>query len=366
MHTALSLIAALSLSSAVIAQTRDAPTLVVGSKAPTLSDVDWLTPDKTHNEWTEGEVYVLDFWATWCGPCISAMPHVIELQEQYEDQGVHVIGVAIWPQSKAAKTSDWIKDPKKYTSSWPSGLDINYSIAEDQDGKTAKSFMAAAKKNGIPTVMIVGKTGNIEWIGHPMNGMDEVLELIVDDSFDHDAWLTERKIKEERSRELTTKLSTAFEKEDWPTVFSSVDALVELDPKRFGVYLMEKYQIAVSRAADEKIVEQTKSQILNGPLSDDAQFLGLGAYRIVSEESTFNDDEKDLDFALKLAELAIEKSKRSDPFLLSVLARTHFLRGEHQDAVRHQEQAVRLSEGQQTNKPYKATLDKYRAAAAKG
>src|SRR6201988_1870124 len=65
--------------------------LSVGDPAPPLSVSTWLQGSEVKN-FEPGKVYVVEFWATWCGPCIVMMPHLAELQERYRGQGVVVVG----------------------------------------------------------------------------------------------------------------------------------------------------------------------------------------------------------------------------------------------------------------------------------
>jgi thiol-disulfide isomerase/thioredoxin len=44
----------------------------------------------------KGHVYVIEFWATWCGPCVMSMPHLSQLQREYASKGVTICGVNIW------------------------------------------------------------------------------------------------------------------------------------------------------------------------------------------------------------------------------------------------------------------------------
>ena len=64
--------------------------LVKGELAP-----DFLMKDVTGNDVRlsdfKGKVIILDFWATWCGPCIASMPHTDEIAAKYADQGVLVV-----------------------------------------------------------------------------------------------------------------------------------------------------------------------------------------------------------------------------------------------------------------------------------
>src|SRR3954469_24173342 len=64
--------------------------LKVGDTAPAIKGK-WLKGEPVKS-FEPGKIYVVEFWATWCGPCIVAMPQLSALQAKYEDQGVIVIG----------------------------------------------------------------------------------------------------------------------------------------------------------------------------------------------------------------------------------------------------------------------------------
>ena len=160
--------------------------LMVGDLAPELAIGEWVKGDEVTG-FEDGKVYVVEFWATWCGPCIGGMPHVSDLQKEYKDKGVTVIGVNIWDEP--ANVAPFMADRGERNGVKQTSGDelMQYTVAiekkiegEDptRNGEMAKSWMKAAGQNGIPSAFIVDQKGYVAWIGHPMK-MDKPLEEIV-------------------------------------------------------------------------------------------------------------------------------------------------------------------------------------------
>ena len=185
--------------------------LTIGSKAPKLDIEHWVSNGngkfKPVKEFETGKVYVVEFWATWCGPCVMSMPHLAATQEKYAEKGVQLISVSdedletvegfLKRQVKNADKDDTENTYGKLTSV--------YCLTTDPDKSVNADYMEAAGQNGIPTCFIVGKSGQIEWIGHPME-MDEPLEKVVGDSWDRATYLAKFK-KDQQFGLLMTKVS---------------------------------------------------------------------------------------------------------------------------------------------------------------
>lgn len=164
------------------------PSLGIGSKAPTLDiahyvqDGDGQYPHVT--EFDAGKVYVVEFWATWCGPCIQSMPHLAELQIMYRDQDVQIIGVS---DESLDEVNALMKQQNPQLEKSFAEITSAYTLTTDPDGSTYRDYMEASGNQAVPTSFIVGKTGLIEWIGHP-GGLDEPLELVIKDEWDREAF----------------------------------------------------------------------------------------------------------------------------------------------------------------------------------
>ena len=125
--------------------------LAIGSPAP---DFAALTPDgKTvHLSDYKGKTVVLDFWATWCGPCQRSMPHLEKVYQQVKDKNVAVLGVCVWDEKGAY--DKWVTQNV--------GTKYNFPVAFDPAGR-GKSNIAGGlyKVTGIPTQYVIDKDGKV-------------------------------------------------------------------------------------------------------------------------------------------------------------------------------------------------------------
>src|SRR5262249_54008126 len=128
-------------------QEKKASALKVGDPAPPVKATRWLqgTPIK---KFGRGQVYVIEFWATWCGPCIAFMPHLAELQARHK--GVTVIGLT------AAAFRDTEEKAAAFVNRRGPALGYRFAFA---DGATFNAYMKAAGREGIPCTFVVDKTG---------------------------------------------------------------------------------------------------------------------------------------------------------------------------------------------------------------
>lgn len=162
------------------------PELFIGSKAPELKIAKYVKGDSVQG-FEKGKVYVVEFWATWCGPCIRAFPHLSEMQAHYGDK-VQFVGVNVWegvedPAERIKKVEEFVSDQ---------GDRMSYTVAVEDGTAMADTWMKPAAQSGIPAAFIVSGEGNIAWIGHPMS-MDEPLEQIVGGGYDNTAAIEEFK-----------------------------------------------------------------------------------------------------------------------------------------------------------------------------
>ncbi|MER9695395.1 DUF269 domain-containing protein [Mesorhizobium sp. M0179] len=135
-------------------------TLQMGSPAPSIKVENWLRGEPLTNL-QPGTVYLLEFWATWCGPCVAAMPHLVQLQEKYTDSGLEVVGVAASEKAPAeAQTmlDAWLTE--KFSN-------LNFRMAFDSTGEMKKLWMEPSFSFWIPTSFVVD--GHIAFIGPPMH-----------------------------------------------------------------------------------------------------------------------------------------------------------------------------------------------------
>jgi thiol-disulfide isomerase/thioredoxin len=162
-------------------QRREQKAALVGKPAPGL-DFTWSTrPDLKSLADLKGKVVVLDFWATWCGPCIQSFPKVRELAEHYASSPVEVVGVTSIQGTVAGLAEGSVKvagDPKRETE-----LLARFAQEQNMSWTVAVSSQSVFNEEygveGIPFVAILAPDGTVRHTGlHPGMPAARMQELI--------------------------------------------------------------------------------------------------------------------------------------------------------------------------------------------
>ncbi len=135
-----------------------------GRKAPEFHVAEWVTAQPNATD----KVVVIDFWATWCGPCIAAIPHMNELAGQFADDVV-CIGISSESRSK------YNAGMNKLAARNVTPQSFHYPIALD----SKRTMQQAAKITGIPHVLVMSSDWIVRWQGHPSQLTTQALGQIV-------------------------------------------------------------------------------------------------------------------------------------------------------------------------------------------
>lgn len=322
-------------------------TLLVGSVAPKLNVEHWVQhgggklPKITNFE--PGKAYVVEFWATTCGPCVQSMPHLAELQTKYADKGLQIVSISSEPldvvtsflENELADASGQKKKIGDITKA--------YSLTTDPDGSSEKDYMLASNQDGIPCAFIVGKDAKIEWMGHPMD-MDNILESVLQDKWDRKKYIEEQKLIEE----IQKSVGGLAKRKKYAEAVAAIDGYIaKVSDRRiqFGLY-KSKIDLQIRSSAGATAITKSYQELfatcVDEPLF--VQEVAWSAYENFVEGRIKN---KEL---IRMAIEAIEKALPqvegpAKANLFDTIGRLYSAIGETEPAIKAQSQAVQLSDG---------------------
>jgi len=278
-----------------------APKLGVGDVAPPLKVTKWLQGEEVKT-FAKDKVYVVEFWATWCGPCIAAMPHLNDLHTEYKAKGLEVIGLTSKdPNNSRMAVEEFVaKNGKKFT----------YRFAYCDDRDTDKAYMEAAGQDGIPCSFVVGKDGKIAYIGHPME-LDDVLPLILDGKWEGKKSMDALNAKKKELEDILQTVGEAEQKKTFNAEFAgkTLEKLAAYEKKHPDMAL--KADVTVPKLVLSLKAGQfdNAAAICNGVLAAaEATKKARGAFLVgmILSDKELNPDKKLMDVAVKGADLALK------------------------------------------------------------
>src|SRR4051794_34306792 len=136
--------------------------LKVGQAPPELGVSQWKNGEPIELSSLKGKVVLLDFWATWCGPCIASIPHNNELYERYKGDGLVLIGVC---HSRGADKMAETAEQKG----------IKYPVAADRDGQT----VAAYAVDSFPDYYFIDRAGRLRILDCKNGNVEDAIKLLL-------------------------------------------------------------------------------------------------------------------------------------------------------------------------------------------
>ncbi|HEY3243739.1 MAG TPA: TlpA disulfide reductase family protein [Phycisphaerae bacterium] len=279
----------------------------LGDSAKPLKVGEWVKGKEI--ELSEGKgknVYVVEFWATWCGPCRASIPHLTELQTTYKAKDVVVVGVSV--DQDTSKVKPFVKEQ---------GEKMNYTVAVDDAGGTSAGYMQAFGIGGIPTAFIVDKAGKIAWYGSPFDtALEKILDAVIAGKYDIQA--------ARKARELL--------------------------PKYFDLASKKRFEKTSAKFGDE---------IMQG-CSTDASLMRDFASRILNDKDIVT---RDYSLAKRAAKAAYDGCNGKDATIAALYAQTLYEAGDAAEAVKVQQKAVELCGAGEERTAFETKLKEYQTKA---
>ncbi len=297
---------------------------LIGKAPPAIAVAKWVKGEPLTG-FEKGKVYVVDFWATWCGPCKAAIPHLTKLAQEHKGK-VEVIGVSISEKQKDATDSAYIELVEKFVAKMDDRMD--YRVAVDTvDKKMHSTWFKPTGTGGIPTAYIIDQKGLVAWIGiGDAKTIDRIVGEVLAGTFDikkeqevQRAAEAEAKKRSEadiaankgKSDGLYAKYpgyQEAMKRGDQAAALESLNAAFKADPASEVAAYQWKFMILMQRNKPEEVNAYSRELLKRFPENGD--IIGfVSACIVTTDEEPRFDKTLALQAAKKAAELSNPDSR---------------------------------------------------------
>lgn len=321
------------------ATAQNQPQLTVGDKAPELKYGKWLkgSPIK---EYEKGRLYLFEFWATWCGPCIASMPHLSEFARERKHEAT-VIAVDIWEANHGGN--------KSYESYWPKverfvkqmGDKMDFNVITDtRDQFMGEQWMKAAGQEGIPCTIMV-KDGVILWMGHPI-GLDSIVNMVMEGKYDMEAT---KKAKAEHDRvndSISAPFTNVYKRyealsndKQYDKALNLLDSAMATMPTFAGTFGFFKFNLMIEHLNEDSAMVFVREWQKTKP-----GYVGSTSAVIVRKpglkKSTYL-------YAMELLNQQLENPQMPASIVYAEMAAAYANMGDYKQAVEKQDKAVKMA-----------------------
>ncbi len=140
-----------------------------GDAPPPITVEEWIKGEPVPG-FENGNVYLVEFWGTWCGPCIKNIPHLSRLQKEFGGRGLIVIGVASHEFKGREALMDFMRQR---------GGEMAYRVAFDNDQSMERDWDTGGVEGiefRLPLSFVIDRGGLTRFVGHPDDpSMDRVI-----------------------------------------------------------------------------------------------------------------------------------------------------------------------------------------------
>ncbi|WP_320018594.1 TlpA disulfide reductase family protein [Labilibaculum manganireducens] len=234
--------------------------LTIGDKIPEFNYSKWIKGNPIDN-FDDGKVYVFEFWATWCGPCIASMPHLSQIAKKYEGK-LEVVGVNVKEKVGDKSYQSLLPKIEKFVKSQGDRMLFNV-VADNNNFDIERKWLEAAKIEGIPVSFIV-KNNVIQWIGHPSE-IESVIDEILENTYDlmsfkskYDSRFKNSTDEDKKQEEYSMKLKAAMDAKNYNLALQIMDDYTQKNPNGATAIIPDKFNLLLDYFSEEKAIKFAK------------------------------------------------------------------------------------------------------------